>query len=288
MNRNVNDNLIEYDDIEIYNMIRSGTLKRFPNNFWGGLDSYKTAGELTRYLFEKILKWDLEQIKLNVNIDTFYDNRLGGMLSSLFNGRLYDALLNAYPELEEWINSKTSSEKIEKHESKYSITRYTDEELIQKLQDKVKELNRIPFLREMENPEGSIYLNRFGSWRKALVAAEIIEDILKDVDTSEQAKQKCQSMFKNFILENDRLPNKDEIIKLATEGEILEYFNSISGLYYYLNSEYSEDELINILRYKYNKLKRVPTNKDMKIPRVIIFVDKFGSWEKALQIAGLK
>ena len=45
--------------------------------------------------------------------------------------------------------------------------------------------------------------------------------------------------------------------------------------------------MINILVDKKNKLGRNPTNKDIKFPRSIIFIDKFGSWEQALLEAGL-
>ena len=56
-------NLSDYEDIEVYNMVRFGIIGRLPNNFWGGLDTYKTAKNLTRYMFENILEWSIEDIK---------------------------------------------------------------------------------------------------------------------------------------------------------------------------------------------------------------------------------
>ena len=293
MSKNINENLIEYDDIEVYNMVMSGTLARFPNNFWEGVDSYGTAKTLTKYLFEKILKWTIDEIKTNNLSEAFFENRLGGMIKCLFDNSVYKAIINAYPELEEWfiIHEREQRNNQGKEYSTGFISSrifYTDEELIQKLQDKTKELNRIPIIREMKNPEGSVYIGRFGTWRKALVAAELIEDIFKDVDDSEEKKYEFELIFKKFVLENDRLPTKEEISNIMSEGELITHFNSISGLYNYLNNSYDKDELIHILKHKAKKLNRLPTNRDMKIPRAIKFVEVFGSWDKSLEVAKLK
>jgi len=279
-------NLIDFTDIEIYNMVRSGELRKFPNSFWGGVDTLKTAKDLTRHLFEKILKWDIDDIKNNTIIDTFYDNRLGGMLNQLFNNKILDALLNAYPEFE-WIKEQDSKEKKPKKESQKELTRYTDEELIENLQQKSIQLNRNPVMREMSEPEGYIYTARFGSWGNALIVAELIEDICAEVDNSEEAINKAKKIIKDFAYEIGRIPTEEEINSLFSEGEIKVYFKSLAGINNYLNEEYTKEELINILNDKRNKLGRNPTNKDIKFPRPIIFIDKFGSWNNALKEAGL-
>ena len=80
---------------------------------------------------------------------------------------------------------------------------------------------------------------------------------------------------------------EEEINSLFLEGEIKVYFKSLAGINNYLNEEYTKEELINILNDKRNKLERNPTNKDIKFPRPIIFIDKFGSWGNALKEAGL-
>jgi len=291
-------NLIDFTDIEIYNMVRSRELGRFPNSFWGGVDTLKTAKDLTRHLFEKILKWDINEIKNNTIIDTFYDNRLGGMLKQLFNNNLLDALLNAYPELEDWVKEQNNKEKLivqkkekkekeKKIEPEKELIKYTDEELIENLQQKSIQLNRNPVMREMSEPEGHIYTARFGSWGNALIAAELIEDICAEVDNSEEAINKAQKIIKDLAYKLERYPTEEEINNLFSEGEIKIYFKSLSGINNYLNEEYTKEELINILNNKRNKLERNPTNKDIKFPRPIIFIDKFGSWENALKEAGL-
>ena len=285
-------NLSDYEDIEVYNMLRFGVIGRFPNNFWGGLDTFKTAKDLTRYMFEDILKWDLEDIKNNVTTDIFYDNRLGGMLKQLFNNNVLDALLNAYPELEEWVESKRKikrgkeedKEEKEEHESR---EKYTDEELIENIRNKFTQLNRNPYIREMSDPDGNVYLTRFGSWTKALIASGLLEDICVDVDDSEEAILEAQRKIKEFAYQVERYPTEEEVENLFSPGEIKAYFKSLAGLYDYLTEGYTEEELINILLDKKNKLGKNPTNKDMKFPRAIIFIDKFESWENALKEAGL-
>ena len=285
-------NLIDFTDIEIYNMVRSRELGRFPNSFWGGVDTLKTAKDLTRHLFEKILKWDINDIKNKTIIDTFYDNRLGGMLKQLFNNNLLDALLNAYPELEDWIEEKKNSKlddlnnKSDKSDKKR--IEYTDEELIENIQQKSIQLNRNPVMREMSEPEGHIYTARFGSWGNALIAAELIEDICAEIDNSEEAINKAQKIIKDFAYEIGRIPTEEEINSLFSEGEIKVYFKSLAGINNYLNEGYTKEELINILNDKRNKLGRNPTNKDIKFPRPIIFIDKFGSWDNVLKEAGFK
>jgi len=286
-------NLSDYTDIEVYNMLRFGIIGRFPNNFWGGLDTFKTAKDLTKYMFENILKWDIEDIKNNTTADIFYDYRLGGMLKQLFNGNVLDALLNAYPELEEeWVESKrrTKNEKEEdkrEKEEKETREKYTDEQLIENLQQKFKQLNRNPYIREMSDPDGNVYLTRFGSWTKALIAAELLDDICADVDDSEEAIYEAQIKIKEFAYQLGRYPTEEEVNDLFSQGEIKVYFKSLVGLYNYLNEGYTKEELINILVDKRNKLDRNPINKDIKFPRPIIFIDKFESWENALKEAGL-
>jgi hypothetical protein len=281
-----NITLADYTDIEVYNMIRSGVIKRFPNNFWEGLDAFKTAKDLTRYMYERILKWDLEDIKNNAITEVFYDNRLGGMLKNLFQGNVLDALLNAYPELEEWIESKRKKEKeVEEREKRIQ---YTDEELIEKLQEKAKELNRNPVMREMSEPEGHVYATRFGTWNKALMIAELIEDILSDVDDSSEAISNAQKKIKDFAYKIERQPTKEEVDNLFNEGEIKAYFGSFATIQDYLYDGYTVDELKDILIDKRNKLGRNPINKDIKFPRAIVFIDKFDSWENALKEAGLE
>ena len=160
-------------------------------------------------------------------------------------------------------------------------------ELIEILKNKAKELNKIPSIREMSNPSASSYIVRFGSWENALIAAELIEDIYKNVDDSSEAKEIIQKKIKQFAIDKNRLPTEEEVFKLISIGELKTYFKSLTGLNEFLESDYTKEELIEILKNKKNELNRLPTGKDMKIPRGIIFINQFGSWENAYKEAGL-
>ena len=160
------DNLINYSDIEIFEMVRSGALHTFPIDFWSGIDSLNTAKTIIKYLFENILKWTIEDIKSKPIYDLFCENRLGYMLKNLFNNSAYQAVIYAYPELKDCLKLINEDSQIKKE---------TDEELIEILKNKAKELNKIPSIREMSNPSASSYIVRFGSWENAYKEAGLIE-----------------------------------------------------------------------------------------------------------------
>jgi hypothetical protein len=84
--------------IEVYKLVLSGQLKTFPKHFWDKPDSLKEAKEITKYLFEDILKWNDEDIRENFNHKIFRDNKLSGMVMMIFKGSPYLTLNNAYPE----------------------------------------------------------------------------------------------------------------------------------------------------------------------------------------------
>ncbi len=57
----------------------------------------ETAKEATKWLIEEKLKWNDEQVRDNLCLDTFKENELGGMISVLFKGSSFGAIENAYP-----------------------------------------------------------------------------------------------------------------------------------------------------------------------------------------------
>lgn len=87
------------DDIQTYELVLQGKIKRFPAYFWERPWSYQSAAEITRYLIEKKLKWSIEDIPKNVDREIFTINRLGGMLHIVFNGSTYKAIDTTYPGL---------------------------------------------------------------------------------------------------------------------------------------------------------------------------------------------
>lgn len=85
------------DDVRCYELVLDRSIKQFPQHFWDKTYSLKSAKEITKYLIEDKLKYKLDEIPKKVNKKTFEDNKLGGMLVTLFKNRVFDAIENAYP-----------------------------------------------------------------------------------------------------------------------------------------------------------------------------------------------
>lgn len=92
----MSNNLI--DIVDVYKLVWSGRLKMFPHFTWTGEEGISNAIKCTKYLIENILKWDTEQVKQKLNINTFLDNKLGGMMTIIFSSSPYTALNYAYPD----------------------------------------------------------------------------------------------------------------------------------------------------------------------------------------------
>lgn len=71
--------------------------KKFPHGTWNGDEKYENAKNVTRTLFEKVLKWNDEDIRNKVSSNVFCQNCLSGMFKNLFKGSVYATLNNAYP-----------------------------------------------------------------------------------------------------------------------------------------------------------------------------------------------
>jgi len=268
----------EMDDIEVYQLVKSGSLKSFPSGFWDGVAGLQTAKKILNYVFKDILNWTIDDIKHKVNREIFEEYKLVGMISTVFDGSMYICLGEAYPELKEWADKLYQTNE----HTDFVHRKYTDDELIYILQEKSKELNRIPKGVDMKTPSSAIYSNRFGSWEKSLMKAGLIEDIYKDVDFSKNSKESVISHLKKLFSEKERVLDKNEIYAIYPEGLIKEYFGNYNKVEKVIAVEYTKKDLIKILKKKKEKLGRIPSNKDMKFPMAIVFIDKFGSWQKAI------
>jgi len=171
----------------------------------------------------------------------------------------------------------------------------SDEELLDLIRDKYKETGKIPKSRMI--PENGIIRRRFGSWNNALEKAGLKPEY------REYSKEELLEFIKSKFKELGRVPQRDEIPHFSY---IYKYFNSyedainasglkeereIQKLQIIENRaekirKYSNEELIEIIRKKYEELGRVPTNKDVQQYATII--DRFSSWDDALGKIGLK
>jgi len=121
---------------------------------------------------------------------------------------------------------------------------YTKEYLIQKLQQKAKELGRTPTTKDMRKPYPSPkrYYQQYNSWDEAIIDAGL----------------ELNNRY-GYLKNNKR-----------NSGEI-----------------YGKEKMIKILINKSKELNRIPSYSDNMRPCVKTYINKFGSWNKALFEAGL-
>lgn len=71
--------------IEVYELVLTRSISRFPEFFWEGEDGRKRGLECVEYLLYHKLKWDNEKIRINFSKELLIKNKLSGMLSACFN-----------------------------------------------------------------------------------------------------------------------------------------------------------------------------------------------------------
>lgn len=91
------DMIFNYSPIEIYEMVRSGQIKRFPPNFWTNEFSLDYAKELGEYIVNKYLYNDEAIILKNYGNKFINDIHLHSVLK-LFNGQAYEYFNCIYPD----------------------------------------------------------------------------------------------------------------------------------------------------------------------------------------------
>jgi len=56
----------EMDDIEVYQLVKDGSLRSYPSGFWDGVAGIQTAEKVIKYVFKDILNWSIDDIKVKV------------------------------------------------------------------------------------------------------------------------------------------------------------------------------------------------------------------------------
>lgn len=85
--------------VDIYKLVLSGELKRFPNYTWCEADAYDNAVACTRYMLEELLNWSKDDIKEKIEVKVFIKYKLSGMLGIIFNNSPFAAISLAYPDV---------------------------------------------------------------------------------------------------------------------------------------------------------------------------------------------
>ena len=200
---------------------------------------------------------------------------------------------------------------------------YSDEELIQALQDKAKELGRTPRLLDIVNGSGGpspiTYRQRFGSWNNALSAAGLELNTVQRHLSSSFSKEELIQIIQEVYAEIERIPTVKDLIahpkkptyhqfraRFGTLGEAIvaaglpvrivggRIIDSRRGgrrIIRKAKVEYSREQLIELLREKYDAMGEPPLRIDVQLdcsmPDPRCYLKEFGTWNQALSTAGI-
>lgn len=160
---------------------------------------------------------------------------------------------------------------------------YTKEELIAILQQKSKELGRVPKQKEVKQC-GTI-VRQFGSFNNGLEAAGLVVERIKREYTKEELIEILQQKAKE-------LGRSPKWVELKQRETIVRKFGSYTealkaaGLTLNRKKTYTKEGLIEILQQKAKELGRTPTRKEVEQQQGAI-TREFGSYNNGLKAAGL-
>lgn len=167
--------------------------------------------------------------------------------------------------------------------------KYNKEKIIEVIQKKAKELNRVPKCKEITTVSKYIIESHFGCWSNALEAAGFKLNRKYNPNskylTDKQILDNIQSVAKKL----GKTPRAEDVpysnIAINRFGS---WSNALieAGLNIETKGKYTKEELIQILRDEYERLGHVPRSYEIRQNSSITRV--FGSWENALLEADLK
>jgi hypothetical protein len=168
---------------------------------------------------------------------------------------------------------------------------YTEEDLINYFWKFYKENGRYPLLKDFEGlpnyPSPSSYTRKFGSYKNFLLKIDVI---------SEDGWYKHDEEILKKMYENESYEKINEALMIKRSWSSIQHKANQLGLKRsheakYGNKYYSNQDLIKILQDYYKENKEVPTTKIFdeldNFPSPHIYRHRFGSWNKALEAAGL-
>jgi hypothetical protein len=173
--------------------------------------------------------------------------------------------------------------------------RYSQQQLIEKLQEMAARLGRSPTSVEAtadpDVPSHTTYVKHFGSWTAALRAAGL--------PVVGYDRETLLEMLREAIAELGRTPVGRELAELGLPwaATYAKHFGSWAaalaelGLEPKGNTRYGRDELLDVLRDLDVELGHAPSQAELRererLPHPSTYKYRFGSWNKALEAAGL-
>lgn len=151
----------------------------------------------------------------------------------------------------------------------------------------------------MERPSGRTYINRFGTWKKALEAAglerkKIMAEKPEQTGHRGYTKEYLVKKIKQRAHELGRPPKNTEMTNpsgrtyIRAFGTWNEALQAAGYQPDYPRDGFDRERLIARLKNEADRLGRTPLASEMANPRGHIYMREFGTWHKALEAAGLK
>ena len=173
---------------------------------------------------------------------------------------------------------------------------YSDEELIKMLKAKAKRDERTPTTESVDAdksmPRANTYRNRFDSFNKALELAGLRPNI-------GYTNEELLKMLKDMAERDGRTPTMKDVNADKNMPSIIPYVDRFGSFNKALelaglqpnSGRYTDEELLKMLKDMAERDGRVPTTKNIhandNMPSVTTYVNRFGSFNKALELAGL-
>lgn len=150
---------------------------------------------------------------------------------------------------------------------------YTNEELLEMIRAKAKELGRIPACKEV--PHIGIITNRFGTWNKALDQTGLIE----------KTKYTAEELLQIIRKKAEELKRMPKLREMSEARSIVSHFGSWSIALEQAEQKFTDQELLEIIKIKAQEVGRIP--KATEIPYLSTILKRFGNWDKALEQVGM-
>lgn len=157
---------------------------------------------------------------------------------------------------------------------------YTEEDLLEIIRAKTKELGRVPLKSEVL--QGVIIAKYFGGWAKAIELAGV------KVRKKEYTKEDLLEILKAKAEELGRVPLKRDLSQGLIISKRFGGWNralEAAGMRE-AKKEYTNEELLDLIRAKAKEVGRAPLKRE--IPQGLIITKRFGGWDKAIETAGVK
>lgn len=164
-----------------------------------------------------------------------------------------------------------------------SHKKISEQEIIKAIQNKAEELGRTPSNSEVDM--GKLAINKFGSWKKALQKANL------EINKQKYTRSEIIQLLQDYARKNNRTPQQKHIpICHTVYKRIFGSWNNAlreAGLVPYSNK--NDQELLEELKRVSKELGKVPTVTECHQIKLNVsrYQKRFGSWNKALELAGL-